>query len=93
MDPIKMEAELHFQKADGKPVVSLVLQTANEKDMKTLESMLWGKLDGVDGIRYCRINTICPHTIGGNGNGKYEIVMTVNHNPWTRKDVPSAESP
>lgn len=85
---IKLQAEIDIsQSSDGSSVVSLFLVAETPEAQEALWKMGWGKLPGVDGLQYCSVNTVCPHTISGN-----LLVMTVNYNPWTKQKVPSVPS-
>jgi len=92
MDSIKLEAEIFFEERNGSPTVSLVLKTSDEQVAKVLDDMAWGRLPEIDGLRYCRINSVCPHSIGGLGDGSVGLVMTVNRNPWNGDHLPSRQT-
>ena len=90
MKSTDLRAELSIEtEANGQQVVTLNLIAKKPKDIELLDRMGWGRLQGVDGLGYCRTNTIYPHSIGGIGDGKYGLMMTVNFDPWERKPVPS----
>ena len=85
-----LRAEISIEPGPGrKKVVTLTVLAKTTEDMKLLDALGWGKLQDVDALRYCHTNTVYPHSIGGNGDGKYKLEMTVNFDPWKQKSTPS----
>jgi len=76
---IELRATLHIEPGSDGPTTTLVLNADDDEAKKTLQDMIRGNIPDVDGLRYCHINTVCPHTFTTGGVGVSELIMTVNY--------------
>lgn len=79
-----LQAEIEITENGDRSIVSLRLKAETPEAQDLLWKMGWGKQPGVDGLQYCNVNTVYPHTISGD-----LLEMTVNYNPWEQMFVPS----
>ena len=91
MQSVKLQAEIKLVPLpDGRQVTSLILTAQTPDAFELLHGMGWGRMDKVDGLQYCHVNTVYPHSMGGGENkGEYVLSMTVNYDPWKQVSVPS----